>query len=469
MDNPPSPVIDRESCYRIVYDELFPLHPSGDRIGIETEMLALQSSTATFPAVVPFLQPEGKGLRTMLGELAQQEGWHDSYRGDEHLSTAALRLELSNGDSLTFEPGGQIEYSSQPHADLQTLLSYNSTVQDKLSTHLARYEIRLWQLGINPWHSLDDIGLQITKREYLLLDKHFEHFSPIGKRMMRQACTQQINLDCGATESVLAKRYLACNLLAPYVAAMFANSGVWERDCTRMHGFRTHIWRKLDNTRTGFPDLHAVARDCDRASCARAYLDFAMGALVIGRDNNEQRRISFQNWLDAGINGAQPTVDDFKYHLYTLYPEVRPRGYFEIRSIDCQSRIWQYVPLAFYLGIIYHQRHLERVLDALLPELGCQEDMMHVACYGLARADRDFRQRIHWLAELAVSGLAALPQHFRSKSVQQKLQFFFEHFTLQNKTPAADIQVLIEEHGKDYLCPVQLLELEESWAALPTK
>ena len=466
MDIVPDAAIDWETCYQIVHDELFPLCVANDElIGVETEMFVLQH-TSSVPAVVPFFQTGGKGLRTILHELAQQEGWSDDYCGDEHLSAAALSITIDNGDRITFEPGGQIEYSSRPHTDLHTLLMHSSALQEKLRAHLAQHSMLLLQLGINPWHTLDEIGLQIPKHAYRLLDDHFSNFSPIGKRMMRQACTQQISLDCGSSETMLAKRYLVCNLLAPYVAAMFANSGVWERNRMQMQGFRTRIWRELDNSRTGFPDLHAVERHYDRATCARTYLDYALQALIVRRGNDQQQRVCFRQWLDRGIAGVRPTVADFRQHLYTLYPEVRPRGYFELRSVDCQSSPWQSVPVAFYLGIVYHVPHLDLVLDALLPELGQQEQLMHSACYGLEHSDKQFRQRLHWLVDLAIAGLAVLPARLQCKGAEQRLQLFCEHFTLQNKTPAADIQILVQNNDQGYLCPEQLLQLETKWAAL---
>ena len=106
------------------------------------------------------------------------------------------------------------------------------------------------------------------------------------------------------------------------------------------------------------------------------------------------------------------------------------------------------------------------MLDALLPELGRQEEMMQLACYGLERVEACFHQRLHWLTELALAGLEALPPRLRSTGAKNRLQIFFEHFTLQNKTPAADIQMLVRNSDKGYLCPEQLLQLEEKWAAL---
>ena len=465
-DTPPSPPIDRDTCYQIAHDELFPLcTDEGDRLGIELEMCAVQV-TSSPPAVVPFFNQQGKGLRSLLRELAQQEGWPDDYTGDEQLSAAALKLNLGNGDSLTFEPGGQIEYSSQPHTDLRQALANSSALQEKLRNHLNSHAMFLLQLGINPWHTLDEIGLQIAKPTYLLLRHHFTQFSPIGKRMMCQACTQQVNLDCGANDELVVKRYLVANLLAPYVAAMFSTSGVWDGNQMQMQGFRTHIWHEIDNSRVGFPALQNVAWQRTRAACAQAYLEFALQAFVVHYDNNRKLRLSFHNWIDEGRGGMKPTVEDFRRHLYTLFPEVRPRGYFELRSLDCQPAIWQPAPVAFYLGILYHAANLDRVLDALLPELGQQEKMMLTAGYGLERVTAEFHQRLQWLTDLALAGMEKLPARFRCAEAQQRLKVFFEHFTLQNKTPAADIQMLVKNNDKGYLCPEQLQRLEDQWAAL---
>lgn len=467
MNDPPDSPIDKDICAQLVHDELFPLRAADDDlIGIEIEMIAARATTSSFPTVVPFFSAVGKGLRTVLRDLALQEGWPDTYAGDELLAQEALRLDLGEGDSLTFEPGGQLEYSSQPHTDLHQVLDRSRVVQEKLAAHLARGSMYLLRLGINPWHTVGEIGLQIPKTTYLLLDYHFGHFTPIGKRMMQQTCTQQINLDCGASEDVLAKRYLVCNLLAPYSAAMFATSGVWDRHHLQQQTFRTQIWRELDRTRTGFPALQAIAREHSRTACAQAYLDFALQALVVRLGNDKHHSITFQDWLDTGIDGVRPTAKDFSAHLYTLFPEVRPRGYLELRSLDCQPLIWQPAPVAFYLGIIYHPPHLESVLDALLPELGQQEEMMQRACHGLEQVEAGFHPRLHWLTDLALAGLEALPARFRCTGAKNRLQVFFQHFTLQNKTPAADIQMLVRNSDKGYLCPKQLLQLEERWATL---
>ena len=40
-----------------------------------------------------------------------------------------------------------------------------------------------------------------------------------------------------------------------------------------------------------------------------------------------------------------PTEDDLAYHLTTLFPPVRPRGWFEVRYLDAQHPRWWPVPV----------------------------------------------------------------------------------------------------------------------------
>jgi glutamate--cysteine ligase len=48
------------------------------------------------------------------------------------------------------------------------------------------------------------------------------------------------------------------------------------------------------------------------------------------------RYVAFAEWVDgqANLAGRRPTAADLDYHLTTLFPPVRPRGWLEIRYLD---------------------------------------------------------------------------------------------------------------------------------------
>jgi glutamate--cysteine ligase len=47
--------------------------------------------------------------------------------------------------------------------------------------------------------------------------------------------------------------------------------------------------------------------------------------------------LTFGAWADGALPDDRPTYDDLDYHLTTLFPPVRPRGYLEVRYLDTQA------------------------------------------------------------------------------------------------------------------------------------
>jgi glutamate--cysteine ligase len=47
-----------------------------------------------------------------------------------------------------------------------------------------------------------------------------------------------------------------------------------------------------------------------------------------------ERPVTFGDWVDRGLDGRRPTLEDLEYHCTTLFPPVRPRGWLEIRWLD---------------------------------------------------------------------------------------------------------------------------------------
>lgn len=446
--------INADACYAFVGDNLFATHPDlKDRAGIEIEAIPILNSNS----IVPFVDSP-ISLRKLLHELAVAENWASSFRSDNPYDLDSLRIKLDDGH-LTFEPAGQIEYSSPPADSIKHLLAQTDLVFGKIVSHLAQHNISLLQIGINPWHTVEQLGLQVKKQHYLLMQEHFKRFAPIGLRMMRQTCATQINLDYGNNDQLFVKRYLACLLLAPYSAAIFANSSVWDQTESDCLGFRTQIWRTADASRTGFPTLTTMFEKANKQACVDAYAEFALNARVIALVNDQRLSgATFKDWIAKG----SPTRADLQTHLRTLFPEVRPQQYFELRSVDAQAPVWQYIPLGFYLGLIYCDANLEQVLAKLMPEWEALDAQMRLARQGLQGRDDRFVANAKWLLDLAIG--AKLPQNWLDKRMQRAMRSFAERFTYQEKTPADEIKDMFTASGRLY--PHDLKALTEKWEEL---
>jgi glutamate--cysteine ligase len=54
------------------------------------------------------------------------------------------------------------------------------------------------------------------------------------------------------------------------------------------------------------------------------------------------------------VEGAS-TTEQWEMHLTTLFPEVRPRGHLELRSMDAIAPRWLAAPIVVVSGLVYDQ------------------------------------------------------------------------------------------------------------------
>ena len=467
------PKLDRQACLRHIDETTFRLQPADYRqlypkwaglVGLEIEMQPLNLAHPLVdgrPGRVA-LQGETDSIAAILRQLAAARGWStkETRDGDK---TLLLSVQLDSEDQLTFEPGGQIEFSSKPYPCLSDAVRRMREVQELLIQALAPAGIALVQIGINPWHTIPEVGLQMTKGRYRAMDRYFSAISEYGPRMMRQTCTVQVNLDFGSDPSTLARRYVASQLLAPISAATFAYSPFVDNRDAGCVGFRTHVWRGVDPARTGLPGLERLAHDLTRAAAVETYLEFALAAPVVfvtALDyKNPQPKTTFGEWLDRPIEGVQPTLDDFKTHLTLLFPEVRPRGFLELRSIDCQPRAFQAVPASYMSALLYDDKTLGVLLDKLLPQMGELKGLMPAAAKGLAHPQ--LSELAAWVMDLAIDAFSRFSTCYTADGCQAQLHAFRERFTMRGLTPGDELAS--ECRRANGLTHGIIQRLEESW------
>ncbi|MFK7823130.1 MAG: glutamate-cysteine ligase family protein [Oligoflexales bacterium] len=452
------------------YREKYPLWPGS--VGIELEMLPIilpsAQETAAKPLPVP-LQGKGDSLAGVLRDMAKNHSWKLVEEVSEKGSQTAylLRVELDQGDNLTFEPGGQLEFSSKPYPCLSDAVRRVRFIQHELDEQLAKNGWTLVQLGINPWHDPQEIGLQMAKSRYQAMDRFFTNIGQYGRRMMRQTCTIQACVDFGPTETDMAKRFLASQLLAPFATGLFANSPFKDGQLADRPGFRSLVWRSLDTSRTGIPRLSHLASALNKKECVASYLEFVLAAKVVFVEALDyevpDKDISFAQWIEHGYKGIKPTTQDFETHLSLLFPEVRPRGFLELRSVDSQARPWQIVPAAFFTGLLYDQDKLEKTLEILMPYLSSIDSLLVESSMGLQHPIiKDVSQK---LMQLSWEGFKLLPPCFRGEGTEKALRIFGECYTNRGRTPADDLIEEVKETGDKTLSLNSINRLHDKWGA----
>jgi glutamate--cysteine ligase len=382
------------------------------RIGAEVEFIPVESLTGRRCAIdtdgvvstLPFLRRYGG-----------RQGWVES-----RTPKGTPCFALPAGGTLTFEPGGQIEYSSSPCRSASSLLGLLRSVVLPLRAAAAAEGIDLLAIGIDPLNPAEQAPMLIHAKRYLRMAEYLSRRGPAGARMMRQTAAFQVSLDFDDEPWL---RWRVLNAAAPYVVAIFANSPVYAGEPTGHQSARADVWRNLDPTRTGIP--------YDERAPVEAYLDFALEAPALLFPTVDGEHRPFREWLTR----ASPTAEEWQDHLSTLFPEVRPRGHLELRSADAIAPEWYAAPLALTAGILYDSGALRSAADLLpVADLGLLERAgrlgLHDEAIGRTAVD---------LFELALAGCAGLgPRYFHPSDIEQA-RAYFDRYTRRGRAPADEV------------------------------
>lgn len=242
------------------------------------------------------------------------------------------------GASISFEPGGQAELSSLPHAGSASACMATAKDEQVLIQSLVDGGFLVHGTGIDP--TIDRPRVIFGPR-YDAMEASFDSEGDRGRQMMRNTAALQVNIDLG---SEVQGRWELAHHIGPILVAAFANSPISAGKRTAWMSTRTAIWSSLDPSRTG----PALGID----GFARDWARYALNAQVMLIRTPKRfvpilRPFSFKKWIGNGHELGHPTEDDFAYHLTTLFPPVRPKGWLEIRVIDSLPAPWWRVAVAF--------------------------------------------------------------------------------------------------------------------------
>lgn len=221
------------------------------------------------------------------------------------------------GSRLTLEPGGQLEVSGLPFADLRAGISAAATDAAVLETAAGRRGVSLLARGSvsQPRRRLLD-----TPR-YRAMEAWYDTRDPAGRSMMRSTAALQVNIDTGPPQ-----RWQAAVAAGPALVAAFANSPAPGWKSARM-GW----WMAMD------PQYTVAAADW-----AAQVLDAPV--MLIRVSDDDYRAMTsvrpFRRWITDGHPLGFPTDDDLAYHVTTMFPPVRCRGWLELRMLDALPSPW---------------------------------------------------------------------------------------------------------------------------------
>lgn len=261
-----------------------------------------------------------------MADPSRRPGW------DELSARIAEVPQLPGGSVVTVEPGGAVELSGPPMADAAGAVSAMASDRSVLRAAFAQNGLGLVLLGADPLRPPARVnpGARYASMEQFFRDSGT---GEAGAAMMTSTASVQVNLEAGP-RSGWADRVRLAHALGPTMIAIAANSPLLGGGFTGWRSTRQLVWSRLDSARSG-PILGDNGDDP-----GNDWARYALRAPVMLVHRPDPTPVSqwvpFADWADGRVllGDRRPTVADLEYHLTTLFPPVRPRGFLEIRYLD---------------------------------------------------------------------------------------------------------------------------------------
>lgn len=237
---------------------------------------------------------------------------------------------LPAGGRITFEPGGQVELSTAPFASVGEAIRATRSDARILFARMEAAGFSCQTLAVDDRRAPRRI---LSKPRYRAMDAFFSEQGPTGRWMMTNTASTQINVSHDQDDPSL--RWNMLHRISPVLIAAFANSPGLDFAGRRWACLREAIWFSIDPART-----RPVRTDLDPT---QAWLEYALAADVMficdeGSSGATGAALppgmTFGQWMNDGHAFGWPTIEDFRQHLTTLFPPVRPRGWLELRVLD---------------------------------------------------------------------------------------------------------------------------------------
>ena len=320
------------------------------RIGTEHEKFLFNRSDLT---PVPY---EGeRGIQTILNRLKQKFGFTPIMEG-----LNIIGLKDNAGGSITLEPGGQFELSGAPLENLHQTCQETGAHLKQMKDVLSDLDIGMLGLGFNPLWDRKDIPW-MPKGRYKIMRRYMPTKGNLGLDMMLRSCTVQVNLDY-ADEQDMVRKFRTSLALQPVATALFANSPFKDGKPSGLKSTRAFVWTDTDPDRCGMPEIVFDNGFGDEA-WSDYICDVPMYFLHRGEHYQDVAGLDFKDFMVGqlpGFEGQYPDLHDFEDHITTAFPEVRLKGYLEMRGADSGS--WGNICAlpALWVGLLYDEDALDR-------------------------------------------------------------------------------------------------------------
>ena len=249
--------------------------------------------------------------------------------------------------SYSLEPGGQIEWASGPSIslwDIYNQFKEHIEIENKIC---QSNEINRLYLSLEPLLEPSDIDL-IKMNKYKLMDQVFENSGNMGRWMMRNTTSIQINIDYTSELDANLMGYIA-DSIQPFFSILFSNTPFIKGEPVKQKNMRWIIWENTDPARCRSLFNHKIYKP---NSIVGDYAKWIQGVPAIFSSNHSNTE-SFDGSLGAMVLSHKDSLNkNILSALHQSFTNVRYKTVLEIRSGDRPLKGQELAPVAFIVGLL---------------------------------------------------------------------------------------------------------------------
>nr|MCU0889975.1 glutamate--cysteine ligase [Rubritepida sp.] len=309
-------------------------------IGTEHEKFGFRRSDLSPPDYAQ------RGIRAVL-EALMAKGWAP-------IEDAGNVIGLTRGRaSVSLEPGGQLELSGAPLADLHATRLELAEHLREVHEVAAPLDLGFAGMGFHPLARRDAMPW-MPKSRYAIMRGYMPKKGSLGLDMMLRTATVQVNLDFG-DEADMVEKLRVSLALQPLATALFACSPFRDGAESGYRSLRGHVWTDTDADRSGIPAC--VFEDgFGYERFAEFVLDVPMYFVAREGRLHDVAGASFRDFMAGRVDalrGIAATMGDVADHVTTVFTDVRLKRYLEMRGADAGSAAMLLAQPAFWVGLLY--------------------------------------------------------------------------------------------------------------------
>lgn len=309
----------------------------------------------------------------------------------------------------SIEPGGQIEWSSPPFSNIRNLEKSLYNYKKLIEGVLKKRDLIPLYMGVDPFHDPDSIDL-IEHKKYQLMNSNMEKNGVLGKWMMRNTSSIQVNYDI-IDEKDAEEIMFISDCIHPISAYLFSNSPFQLGESVGDKNLRNQIWENTDSNRCRSLFDHNIDKSDNLIDLYVEFVARVPGIFQLDDDLQIQDTdLLLGKQLKKKLIAGKLRKEDIQAALHQIFTNVRLKSLVEIRDIDCLPFKHILAPVAFLTGLLTESPIRKRLINEFAKWTPKERLLWNNVALGLdinqiGPNKRKYFDWVSWVGEISVEGL----------------------------------------------------------------